>query len=53
MKCSETRYFHPILGRLSAMQMLELSETHTAYHTRQIESLQRNATFPRGGRADS
>ena len=42
----ERRYFHPVLGPLTARQMLELGETHTAYHTRQMEALQREAAFP-------
>lgn len=42
----EPRYSHPVLGPLTAAQMLELEETHTAYHTRQIEALQRSPGFP-------
>jgi len=42
----EPRYSHPVLGPLTAAQMLELGETHTAYHTRQIEALQRDPGFP-------
>ncbi len=41
------RYSHPVLGPLTAMQMLELGQTHTAYHTRQMEKLQRDPAFPR------
>ena len=44
----EPRYSHPVLGPLTAVQMLELGETHTAYHTRQSERLQREVTFPSG-----
>jgi len=47
----ETRYSHPVLGPLTAAQMLELGQTHTAYHTRQIEALQRNLVFPRRAKA--
>jgi len=47
----EPRYAHPVLGPLTAAQMLELGETHTAYHTRQIEALQRDPAFPRGAEA--
>ena len=42
----EPRYSHPVLGPLTAVQMLELGETHTAYHTRQMERFQREVTFP-------
>lgn len=47
----EPRYSHPVLGPLTAAQMLELGQTHTAYHTRQIEALQRDPAFPRGAEA--
>jgi hypothetical protein len=47
----ETRYSHPVLGPLTAAQMLELGQTHTAYHTRQIEALQRDPAFPRRAEA--
>jgi len=47
MQNDENRYAHPVLGPLNAARMLELSETHTAYHTRQMEALQRGANFPR------
>ena len=43
----EIRYSHPVLGPLTAAQMLELAEVHTAYHTRQLETLRRNKQFPR------
>lgn len=33
----EPSYFHPILGPLSAAQMLELCHAHMAYHGRQIQ----------------
>lgn len=42
----ERRYSHPVLGPLTAGQMLELEETHTAYHTRQMEALRCNPAFP-------
>lgn len=45
------RYAHPVLGPLTAAQMLELAQTHTAYHTRQVEALQRDPAFPRGAEA--
>jgi hypothetical protein len=48
---NETRYSHPVLGPLTAAQMLKLAETHTAYHTRQIEALQRDPAFPRRAEA--
>ncbi len=44
----EPRYSHPVLGLLTAAQMLDLGQTHTAYHTRQIQGLQRDPEFPRG-----
>jgi hypothetical protein len=43
---NERRYAHPVLGPLTAAQMLELGQTHVAYHARQIEALQRNMLFP-------
>ncbi|MES2460685.1 MAG: DinB family protein [Armatimonadota bacterium] len=42
---SETRYSHPVLGPLTVTQMLELAQTHTAYHTRQMEALLGRAEF--------
>ncbi len=42
----ESRYSHPVLGSLSAAQMLELGCVHTAYHVRQMEALQRDPAFP-------
>ncbi len=47
LRGDEKRYAHPELGPLTAAQMLELGETHTAYHTRQLEALQRDPNFPR------
>ena len=41
-----TPYSHPVLGPLTGGQMLTLDQTHTAYHTRQIEALQRDPAFP-------
>ena len=32
----EAAYFHPVLGPLTALGMLELSRRHTAYHRRQL-----------------
>ncbi len=46
LSLDERRYSHPVLGPVTAVQMLELEETHTAYHTRQIEALQQNKAFP-------
>ncbi len=46
MQSDERRYGHPVLGPLSASQMLDLSQVHTAYHARQIEKLQSSAMFP-------
>ena len=43
---NDRRYSHPVLGPLTAAQMLELNESHAAYHTRQIEALQRDPAFP-------
>ncbi len=34
---TETRWFHPIVGPLTALQLLTLAEVHTAYHMRQME----------------
>lgn len=42
----EKRYFHPVLGPLTAAQMLELGETHTAYHRRQIAAIRHDNAFP-------
>ncbi len=47
MQSDERRYSHPVLGPLTAAQMLKLGQTHTAYHTRQIETLQSNTMFPK------
>lgn len=44
----ERRYAHPVLGPLTAAQMLVLSQEHTAYHTRQLEALKHDTAFPRG-----
>ena len=35
---SEARWSHPVLGPLTALQMLTLSEAHTAYHMRQMDT---------------
>ena len=43
----EPRYAHPILGPLDALQMLDLSEAHTAYHARQAAALRLLPAFPR------
>ncbi len=51
LEADEPRYSHPVLGPLTAAQMLELAQTHTAYHTRQMEALQRDPAFPRGAEA--
>lgn len=37
---NEPRYSHPVLGPLTAGQMLELAQAHTAYHARQIKATQ-------------
>ena len=42
------RHFHPVLGPLTAGQMLELGRTHTDYHLRQMGALQRDGAFPQG-----
>lgn len=44
----EQRYSHPVLGPLTAVQTLELGQTHTAYHTRQMEALQDDSSYPIG-----
>ncbi|MBC8102990.1 MAG: DinB family protein [Cytophagales bacterium] len=49
-RASPLCYAHPVTGPLTPVQMLELGETHTAYHTRQIETLRRDPAFPRGNR---
>ena len=46
IRSDEKRYSHPVLGSLNAVQMLELEQAHTAYHTRQMEALQREPAFP-------
>lgn len=51
LRHDETRYSHPVLGPLTATQMLDLEQTHTDYHTRQMQALQRNASFPRTAQA--
>lgn len=43
----EARYSHPVLGPLTAAEMLKLARAHTAYHARQMEALQVGAAFPR------
>jgi hypothetical protein len=43
------RWFHPVLGPLTITQVLELGQTHTAYHMRQMAALRRDPAFPRGG----
>ncbi len=47
LRPSETRYAHPVLGPLTATQMLELEQAHTAYHMRQKDKVQSLAGFPR------
>jgi hypothetical protein len=42
----ETRYLHPVLGPLTATQMLELNETHAGYHWRQMNALLQRNAFP-------
>lgn len=46
LRGDEPRYSHPVLGPLTAGQMLALSQTHAAYHTRQLEELRRDPAFP-------
>ena len=43
---NERRYWHPVLGPLTAKQMLDLAQVHTAYHIRQIKARQRDSAFP-------
>lgn len=42
----ERAYWHPVLGPLTPLQMLVLGQVHTAYHARQIDSLQSTIGFP-------
>jgi len=51
MQRDEARYSHPVLGPLTAAQMLDLARVHTAYHARQMEALQGGAEFPNRGEA--
>ena len=37
MGAGERRFFHPVLGPLTAGQMLALGQAHTAYHVRQVD----------------
>ena len=41
------RYAHPILGPLTAAQMLDLGLAHTAYHISQIVRMQQHPNFPK------
>lgn len=43
---NEMRYSHPVLGPLTAGQMLKLAQVHTAYHARQIKKLREVMGFP-------
>lgn len=43
----EAWYSHPVLGPLTAAQMLDLARAHTAHHARQIGALQEDVEFPR------
>lgn len=47
LRPDDKRYSHPVLGPLNAAQMLDLNFTHTAYHTRQMETLRHSQLFPR------
>lgn len=40
------QFFHPVIGPLTGHQMLDLSQTHTAYHTRQMQALMDTPAFP-------
>lgn len=51
LRRDEARYSHPVLGPLTASQMLDLARVHTAYHARQMEALQAGAGFPHRGEA--
>ena len=42
----QTPYSHPVVGPLTAVQMLDLEEAHTKYHMRQMERLMRLPGFP-------
>lgn len=46
LRADEVRYSHPVLGPLTAAQMLELGRVHTAYHMRQMQTLQRAPQYP-------
>lgn len=41
MPPDERHYSHPVLGPLTAGQMLELAQVHIAYHARQMQERQR------------
>lgn len=51
LRRDETRYSHPVLGPLTATQMLDLEQAHTDHHTRQMQVLQGSAAFPRAVKA--
>lgn len=40
-------YSFPVLGSLTALQMLVLGQAHTAYHARKIEKIIRAPAFPK------
>ena len=48
LRGDEPRYAHPVLGPLTAPQMLELAQAHVAYHARQIAGRRRARAFPGG-----
>lgn len=41
MPPNDLHYSHPVLGPLTAGQMLELAQVHTAYHARRMAALRR------------
>lgn len=46
LRGDETRWSHPVLGPLTATQMLDLEQAHVAYHRQQMETVQRLPAFP-------
>ena len=45
LRGDEAPYSHPVLGPLTALQMLELEQAHVAYHARQIKALRLQSAF--------
>lgn len=47
VRADQPRYLHPILGLLTAGQMLAMELAQTAYHARRITARQTESLFPR------